>query len=275
MLNVGSCTVLYNPDKYVMNNISSYIGLMQYCVVIDNSDEKNEYSKQLMSNPNINYIDMHGNKGIASALNKGAEFLYAKGVEFMLTMDQDSTFPTNYYNNIEQFIENLKKDYSVIGLNFNHDIDINCTKIIETLYWLTSGNFVNLSDFYRIGKFDENLFIDYVDIELGYRLFTNNLKLCYLEGYSLNHKIGNPIEINLFGKKYYAMNHSPIRYYYRYRNAHYLYHINKKFFKREYYKELFVNIPKMIFFEKDKIFKIKMICRGIMDSKKGKLGQYR
>ena len=54
-----------------------------------------------------------------------------------------------------------------------------------------------------------------------------------LPGYRILHTIGNPIEIQFLGKTFYALNHSPIRYYYRYRNSYYLYHyVDKKFFKK-------------------------------------------
>lgn len=37
-------------------------------------------------------------------------------------------------------------------------------EIVLVPYWITSGNFVNISDFYLVGKMNESLFIDYVDL---------------------------------------------------------------------------------------------------------------
>lgn len=274
MIKIGSCTVLYNPDIHVINNLETYVRNVDISVIVDNSDDKNVVVQNLKNDKRFIYIDMNGNKGIAAALNRGIEYLYNQGIEFALTMDQDSQFPSQFYQNIVRIVDRNKQTYSVIGLNFNHKVDTSNANVIEAHYWLTSGNFVNIADFINVGKFNENLFIDYVDIEYGYKLYRHNLRLCYLEGYSLRHKIGNPIEIHLFNKKFYAMNHSPIRYYYRYRNSFYLYKMDKKFFRREYWRELFINIPKMIFFEHDRKNKFKMICKGIRDAKKGKLGVY-
>ena len=274
MFTVGSCTVLYNPNESVLMNLNSYSNCVDVSVVVDNSDTKNEISQLLKNNPNFIYIDMDGNKGIAAALNKGIEYLNSKNIDFALTMDQDSLFPTKYYPNILKLVNKYKTDYSVIGLNFNQK---NCQsdEIVEIPCWLTSGNFVNIDTFNRIGKFDERLFIDYVDIELGYKLYKSNLKICYLKNYSLKHEIGNPIEIHLFGKTYHAMNHSPIRYYYRYRNAYYLYHfVNRQFFKKEYYKEMIVNTLKMFIYEKDRKVKFSMIRKGIQDAKCKKMGKF-
>lgn len=274
MLNVGSCTVVYNPDDAVLKNLSTYSGKVNICVVVDNSERKNEISKEIEKDDKIIYVSMGGNKGIAAALNKGIEILVKRKVEYVLTMDQDSQFPTSCYDKIIALIEKYKSKYSVVGLNFNKELDTECEEIKEVLYWLTSGNFVNVDNFLEVGGFIDELFIDYVDIEFGYRLFKNGLRIGYLEGYSLEHKIGNPIEIRLFGKKYYAMNHSPIRYYYRYRNSYYLYLNDKSFFRKEFFKEIFVNIPKMLFFEKNRLEKMKMIRKGLTDGKKGELGKY-
>lgn len=274
MFTVGSCTVLYNPNESVLTNLNSYSNCVDVSVVVDNSDTKNEISQSLKNDPNFIYIDMDGNKGIAAALDKGIEYLNSKNIDFALTMDQDSLFPTKYYPNILKLVNKYKTDYSVIGLNFNQK---NCQsdEIVEIPCWLTSGNFVNISDFMSVGGLMNELFIDYVDFELGYKFKKNGFKICYLKDFSLKHTIGNPIEIHLFGKTYYAMNHSPIRYYYRYRNAYYLYHfVDKDFFRKEYFKEITINIIKMLMYEKNRKEKLSMIRKGIRDAKLKKLGKF-
>lgn len=274
MFTVGSCTVLYNPNESVLTNLNSYSNCVDVSVVVDHSDTKNEISQSLKNDPNFIYIDMDGNKGIAAALNKGIEYLNSKNIDFALTMDQDSLFPTKYYPNILKLVNKYKTDYSVIGLNFNQD-NGGLDEIIEVPYWITSGNFVNISDFMSVGGFMNELFIDYVDFELGYKFKKNGFKICYLKDFSLKHTIGNPIEIHLFGKTYYAMNHSPIRYYYRYRNAYYLYHfVDRQFFKKEYYKEMIVNTLKMLIYEKNQKVKFSMIRKGIQDAKCKKMGKF-
>lgn len=274
MFTVGSCTVLYNPNESVLTNLNSYSNCVDVSVVVDNSDTKNEISQSLKNDPNFIYIDMDGNKGIAAALNKGIEYLNSKNIDFALTMDQDSLFPTKYYPNILKLVNKYKTDYSVIGLNFNQD-NGGLDEIIEVPYWITSGNFVNISDFMSVGGFMNELFIDYVDFELGYKFKKNGFKICYLKDFSLKHTIGNPIEIHLFGKTYYAMNHSPIRYYYRYRNAYYLYHfVDRRFFKKEYYKEMIVNTLKMLIYEKNQKVKFSMIRKGVQDAKCKKMGKF-
>ena len=273
MLKIGSCTVLFNPDRDVISNVETYKELMDVCVVVDNSDNKNEVSKYFEEDSSYVYIDMHGNQGIAAALNAGIEYLHSVNMDMALTMDQDSLFPTSDYSAIYQLIEKYQDEYSLIGLDVNK-VD-SSQEIVSVPYWITSGNFVNISDFYLAGKMNESLFIDYVDFDLGYRFKKAHLKIGYLSGYCITHTIGNPIPIHILNKTFYALNHSPIRYYYRYRNAYYLYHyVDKEFFKKEYRREMFGSLIKMFIFEKKRNEKIKMIKKGLSDAKKKCLGKF-
>ena len=273
MLKIGSCTVLFNPDRDVISNIETYKDLMDVCVVVDNSDNKNEVSKYFEEDFSYIYIDMHGNQGIAAALNAGIEYLHSVNMDMALTMDQDSLFPTSDYSSIYQLIEKYQDEYSLIGLDVNK-VDPS-QEIVSVPYWITSGNFVNISDFYLAGKMNESLFIDYVDFDLGYRFKKAHLKIGYLSGYCITHTIWNPIPIHILNKTFYALNHSPIRYYYRYRNAYYLYHyVDREFFKKEYRREMFGSLIKMFIFEKKRNEKIKMIKKGLSDAKKKRLGKF-
>ena len=273
MLKIGSCTVLFNPDRDVILNVETYKDLMDVCVVVDNSDNKNEVSKYFEEDSSYIYFDMHGNQGIAAALNAGIEYLRSVNMDMALTMDQDSLFPTLDYSSIYQLIEKYQDEYSLIGLDVNK-VDLS-QEIVSVPYWITSGNFVKISDFYLAGKMNESLFIDYVDFDLGYRFKQAHLKIGYLSGYCITHTIGNPIPIHILNKTFYALNHSPVRYYYRYRNAYYLYHyVDREFFKKEYRREMFGSLIKMFIFEKNRNEKIKMIKKGLSDAKKRRLGKF-
>ena len=192
MLKIGSCTVLYNPDSSVISNIETYSSLCDVCVVVDNSDSINEFSKYFEDNPSFVYISMHGNQGIAAAINAGVEYLHLKGMDFVLTMDQDSQFPTKDFEKIYSLIEKYKDEYSLIGLDVNKVSDDQ--EIKDVPYWITSGNFVNIRDFYKVGRMNESLFIDYVDFDLGYKF-----KPSYQHNREVN---GNTTSANLSKRLY-------------------------------------------------------------------------
>lgn len=269
----GACTILYNPDEIVIQNILSYSFLVDVCVVVDNSDIENEVINSIKKLQNVHYISMNGNKGIAAALNRGIEYIHKKSVDYVITLDQDSRIPSDKYKEMVSLIDEYKRNYSILCLNFNNRVFEDKDVIINVDYWITSGNIINIKDFYEIGRFNEDLFIDYVDYDFCHKIVKSGKRIGVLKDYSIEHRIGNPITFSLFGKTFYTMNHAPIRYYYRYRNCVYLYKTDRKFFKKLLFKELFVNYFEMLLLENDKIKKSKMIIKGIIDANRGKLGQ--
>lgn len=273
-MKVGAVVVLYNPGEDVRGNIESYLPFVDRLVAANNSVGPNETVMSVGSNEKVDVIDMGGNKGIAAALNAGCRHLAALGCDVVLTMDQDSRFPLEQSDEILPAVDRLMAGYAIVGLNFNATSH-GAGEITVPKYWLTSGNFLSLDAFNQVGGFNEDLFIDYVDIEFDHRLWEAGMEICYLNGYSLAHKIGNPIPIRLFGKTFYAMNESPIRCYYRYRNSRYLYGTDKDFYRDKYRSEILVNIPKVLLFEPDKKRKMQMIRRGLRDGARGILGPFK
>lgn len=275
MLKVGSVTVLYNPKEDVISNIASYSDNVDFAVVVDNSDKKNEICNSLLNNPEIHYIDLCGNQGIAKALNVGISYLISKGCDLALTMDQDSLFPKEYYENILTIVEKNYSDYSIIGLNLNEPLDIKDESIVDVPTIITSGNFLKISDFLEVGGFNEDLFIDSVDFDYDERIESAGRgRIGYLKGYSLKHTIGNSIYVRFLGRTLCSMNHSPIRYYYRSRNLFYLSKSNKRFYKPFLRVMIVIEIPKMLLFEKQRFSKLRMIIKGRIDAEKGKLGKF-
>ena len=59
MLKIGSCTVLFNPDRDVISNVETYKDLVDVCVVVDNSENKNEVSKYFEEDSSYIYIRMN------------------------------------------------------------------------------------------------------------------------------------------------------------------------------------------------------------------------
>ena len=142
---------------------------------------------------------------------------------------------------------------------------------------ITSGSLMNLKVFYKIGPFIEDLFIDYVDFEYCLRLKKNKYQILQVKSAQIYHQLGELKLHKFFFKKIYVTNHSPTRYYYRTRNR--LYVVRKylnvfpSFVIRDFL--IFFNeLIKIIFYEKNKIKKMKMILFGIRDFMKNNYGKY-
>ena len=128
-----------------------------------------------LNNNKIEYVYNKKNLGIAKALNLACEKAISDGFKWILTMDQDSYFDSK---NIEEYLKifsQIKNDNIGI-ISPNHVLKNDITKLekdeifIDTDHVMTSGNLLNLSVWEKVGKFDENLFIDEVDSEMCYRM---------------------------------------------------------------------------------------------------------
>ena len=93
-MKLAACVVLYNPDASVVDNIKTYASGVDEVFAVDNSDEPDAplLDRITALAENVTVIPMHGNQGIAVALNRGLQEASRRGYGYILTMDEDSYF---------------------------------------------------------------------------------------------------------------------------------------------------------------------------------------
>ncbi len=225
--------ILYNPDeKKVLKNISTYIHSLTLLLVYDNSEKYNpsieisliNYSKK------IKYFSFLENKGIAFRLNQAIEFAKNYGYDFLLTMDQDSSFSDDDIENYFSIIKNNKiANVAQFGINCQPSFTKILSKPEIAISLITSGSVINLKHIDNVGIFDESFFIDFVDTEFSYRVTNKGYINLLCSNIVLNHSIGNLILARSFVnfRKSQRIIHSPIRVYYILRNGLFLLFRNK------------------------------------------------
>jgi len=227
-MNIAGIVIVYHPDIQVLcDNIKTYGQGLRQLYVYDNSELPSpDIEKALWEvDTSIQYHYFGSNEGIAKRLNSAVKYAIENKFDYLLTMDQDSSFKKgdfekyiNYiqagsYNNVVQFGVNCQPQFTVPS---------NMPEPVLTL--ITSGTILNLSFIQNIGAFNENLFIDFVDAEFSYRVIQKGyINLMYAD-IVLNHSIGTLVEgrslINF--KKTLRITHHPIRVYYIIRNGLFL-----------------------------------------------------
>ena len=277
-MKICGVVVLYNPTQDVVKNIYTYLSIIDEIVLFDNSDKMKTMQtdlNEIKKNKKVKYISYEKNMGIAFALKESMKYAISQNYDWCLTMDQDSNIEIDE-KKIKEVKEILKKnkDYGIISFDYNKQNQENSKITIRNeKKWITSGNFVNVEKYKKTEGFNEELFIDFVDFDFNRQLYENKIKIGIMN-YSINHNIGDPIKINFLKINLITMNHSPIRYYYRYRNCVYLYKKNKKYYLKTIIYEFIVNLTKMLLFENNVREKVNMVKKGIKDAKNGKLGIY-
>lgn len=289
-MKLAACVVLYNPDDDVFNNIDTYSQFVDMLIVVDNSIVKNDFLIHQIENSCKNklvYINNNGNLGIATALNLACDKATSLAFDWILTMDQDSSFI-----NFEHYIECLKsieKEENVALLAANttrntmEQIPSNPTFDYEEKFSvITSANIINLTYFNKIGRFNDKLFIDLVDHEFCIRINIAKLRILYFKDVLVEHALGEVhLRRNCFtGKKRYKTEHNAQRAYYIARNYLYVSKKYRKYFPKEIGMLHILNIiyihdvTKILIYEPDKFNKIKAKFIALYHFLIGRYGKY-
>lgn len=269
-MKVAAVVIWYNPSQEFVKNILTYSKHVEKVIIVDNSTFENR--KFLLEYQNFEYIPLNENKGIAEALNIGLQCAIESGMDWALTMDQDSWFDEE---DILRFLDPNAKHFNESGVAifapalglFQPD------SITDMTLAITSGSLTNLSIFQSTSGFNENLFIDEVDHDYCYRLIRAGHRILRLNRVFLHHTLGSPISKNILGWNMVSSNHNAIRKYYITRN---LFYISRQYpeFNRRKIRPVLRMIFNIFFVEdSDKKSKFINVIMGIWDFKSGKMGK--
>jgi len=276
---IAACVVLYQPDQQLFKNITSYCEEISRVFVIDNSDVPTDMSILQAKYPFIQYIFKGGNLGIATALNEAVHKARAEGFEWILTMDQDSSFAEGALSLYLTSFDAMDK-YKVGIVSLHHHMGEENAGVQE---WeqinstMTSGNLLNIECHLETGGFLDKLFIDYVDHEFCLRIRKQGYAIWQNNRVNLIHQLGALKVKKIFGLSIPYTNHHPIRRYYITRNRLYVIFKYFAFSPSSSLTELSHMINegiKIVLFEKDKLKKAKSIILGIKDFIFSNFGKY-
>ena len=194
-----------------------------------------------LEDTHIHLLDMGDNVGLARALNEGIERAFQLGAKWVYLSDQDSILPHHFKKLIMEYSSFIPKNIKVAGIGPRYYNEITSEKsrlirvkflwlnrhkpIVDEVYTkaeylITSGLFISREVFLDVGPMREELFIDFIDIEWGLRAKSKGYQFLAIPNVILTHRLGD------FGKKIFGVTfpiHSPLRIYYYFRNATYLY----------------------------------------------------
>ena len=212
---VYALITLYNPDLNVYRNIIQISKQVDHVYLCDNSSERNVWN---FESNNITYLYNKGeNLGISLAYNKilTDEVKYSFRMEdYILFFDQDTYVPNDHVNKLVCEYENICQNRKVgcLGPVFINEVTgqkelprikkyINdntfLTKSVITSSMLTKYKVLKEIDF-----FNSNLFLDFVDFDLCWRMMQKGYICCMSDVSIMCHSVGIA-QIQLLGDKIY------------------------------------------------------------------------
>jgi rhamnosyltransferase len=227
-MNIAGVVILYHPDiEQLSDNIQTYLNGLKQLYVYDNSESKTPGIEEalLKINPSIQYHYFNSNEGIAKRLNQAMDQAALNQYDFLLTMDQDSSFKDGDFDKYKLSIQSSgDSNVAQFGVNCQPDFTQPKEQPEEALTLITSGSILNVSLTKHIGPFNEDLFIDFVDAEFSYRVIQNGYTNLMFSNIVLNHALGTLVEGRGLGnfKKSMRIIHAPTRVFYIVRNGLYL-----------------------------------------------------
>lgn len=280
--NIAACVILYNPKKEDITNIQTYVNKVKKVYVYDNTEGKS--NENLFEKfENVTYFWDNENKGISIRLNEACRKAIADNFDYLMTMDQDSSFTEeniNWYFNLILAFE-VKEAVAVYGLEYSiKDINTETPQFSEVDHLITSASVINLKLFDEIGGFDENLFIDGVDIDYCYSSLSKGYKNIKFGRIYFNHSLGIRIKrgsiFTLYLFKKYVSVHSPLRVYYMYRNTLYIKNKYEKILSEiinKFVKNQMHHIYKNIKYSDNFFLVLKYKRKAINDYKNNRMGK--
>jgi len=300
---VCAVVVTHNPCLAVADTYRSIAGQVSRIIIVDNGSDETTLdvlrTLEIREGVYTELVLNGSNLGIAAALNQGVKRAVVLGFPWVLTMDHDSVANPDMVKNLvrcwaghpERGLVKI-----VAARYFDMNVDIvprfptykglwpkfrsftGQESFIETMDIITSGNLVRTDVFRDVGYFNEDLFIDAVDIDYCMRLANAGYKVVVSGDAILNHRLGNATTGGILGRGIITLNHPPLRRYYIARNRVYtIIKFSRKFpsFGLFFARELLLDLLRVVLLEDRKRDKLSMMLRGVRDGVMGRMGKMR
>ncbi|MDE2584242.1 MAG: glycosyltransferase family 2 protein [Betaproteobacteria bacterium] len=242
--NIVGVIVTFRPEGPVLQRLlEALLKQVAHVVIADNGSEGvlDEVLKAFPPGA-VSVLPMGGNLGIATGLNRGVAAALAMGATHLLLSDQDSLPAPDMVASLlkvcqaqqemgvrvaavgprylDDRADNPPPFIRVDGLQLRRLRCDSASAVVPVDYLITSGSLIPAEAWAAIGGMEEKLFIDYVDIEWGMRAMAQGYRCFGACGARMGHSLGDE-PIRFFGKV--VPVHSPLRHYYHFRNAVWLY----------------------------------------------------
>jgi rhamnosyltransferase len=284
----GVCAVIvtYNAGAEIGRCFNSVNDQVEEVVIVDNGSAPDTLSelRGLELGFSSKVIYNRDNLGIGRALNQGIGYAIHRGHRWVLTLDHDSEATPGMVEKLLEVHRSSTGNIGIVAAN-PYDRNIHAFKVkprpaasdgtlVQVKGSLSSGSMIDVAAFKRIGFFNEDLFLYYVDSDFCLRLGKAGLKVLIRTDAVLIHNEGHRHYRLVFGRRIVHDGYSPGARYYISRNA--------VFALKKYWDDpafcyytitalLWHSLRAMLFDEK----RFRSLCatiRGVFDGLRGRYG---
>ena len=232
--------VAYQPDGELLARLVQALAPQISGGIVVNNGSDLPLPGDFLRQKNFAVEHLHSNTGVATALNAGFRWAQAQGAEFVITFDQDSEPAPDMVSALMDAYQTLVTTGRKVGAvgpqqvdrrtgrrapflepisRYRRRVTPDVGQVVEVDHLITSGCLVPIQVWGDAGRFLDELFIDYVDIEWSLRLRHQGWHLYGVGAATLSHSIGDKVA-HWWGIPFPW--HRPLRHYFIFRNGAYL-----------------------------------------------------
>lgn len=215
-------------------------------IIVDNGSNSDEIKlmTEFASHYSIELCALGENLGIAAAQNMGIHQAKALSAQYVVLFDQDSVPAPDMVQKLLQAHclkeaqgikvaavgpvyfglnrnESTKPFVNIQGFSLIRQDERSTENIVPVSHVIASGCLISMNCMDVVGLMQENLFIDYVDIEWAYRAKSLGFASFGVCNAFMQHGLGEQ-RMRFLGKNF--LFHNPMRHYYQFRNGIWLNH---------------------------------------------------
>jgi len=282
---VTAYIVSYNPGPEVRFTICSVLPQVSTVFVIDNASDRESglALTELCAELGVALMANKDNIGVAGAYNQAASMAISQGYEWMLLLDQDSVAPVGLVQRLMRGVDRwggTRLPAVVCPLSIDSDPSGHQSAVpdadVAVECCMNAGSVVRLAAWKAVGGYDEDFFVDYVDLDFCFRCRQHGWEVVQVCGAVMVHSPGNPTRHRFLWRRPATSNHSALRRYYITRNRILFYRKYWRFDAKWVLRDgchAIKEVVLMVLFESSRREKLNAIGAGVVDGCRGLSGK--
>ena len=293
MRKTAAVVTLYHPKGETAESLKALAGQVTSLILSDNTPD-GDHRAMFTEIPNAVYLANGTNLGLAAGVNRGLDTEEARESDYVFFFDQDSRVPEGHIMTMIRDWEALEKDHRIglLGPRFYDEITgtYNADAILDNEteasgdpyvpigQMITSSMMTTWGIMKEIGFWNEEIFLDYGDYELCWRLMSAGYELFITKNVTLTHRLGDgAVDAEVKGQKIRLAYGAPVRKYYQTRAAVKL--LRKDYIPEPWRKLLKMNLTRRRYYDlrylPDKWKNTVYYFRGLRDGLLNRQGEIR
>lgn len=200
--------VLNRSESYRTINIALKKTNIEYKFYIHD----NSLQKQIIEDKNIHYVHTKNNIGLSKAYNNAALYAKLNHYNWIILLDQDTTWDENYFIKIKEgiinhpkvklFVPQLllhnNKKFSPVRYIYGRAYQTTLESGIHSLHKyfpVNSGLIINVDAFLKVGGYNEHVYLDHSDFQFIERFRKKYSNFCLIDSIGYQNFSNDEIDI--------------------------------------------------------------------------------